>query len=85
MKITNSTVAATYALPLIVNDITIDRGYLVEIITGDTELSDTDYKALQLIPYFQERITVGDYVIEQANIKQKASPTAAPTADVNKI
>ena len=85
MKITNSTVAATYALPLIVNDITIDRGYLVEIITGDTELSDTDYKALQLIPYFQERITVGDYVIEQANIKQKASPVSAPTADVNKI
>ena len=73
------------ALPLLLNEVTVERGHLVEIITGDTEILDTDYKALQLIPYFQERIALGDYVIEQVNIKQKASPTSAPMADVNTI
>ena len=81
MKIINSTIGATYALPLIVNEVTIERGYLVEIITGDTEISDTDYEALQLIPYFQERIALGDYVIEILN-KNSVSPS---TIEINKI
>ena len=83
MKIINSTIGATYALPLIVDEVTIERGYLVEIITGDTEISDTDYDALQRIPYFQERIALGDYVIEILN-KNSVSPSPS-TIETDKI
>ena len=63
MIISNSTVGATFAVSLNYNSEIIERGHEIVINNGEAEILDEEYSLIKDIPYFQERISTGDYKI----------------------